>query len=107
MVPRGVEDPAVNTVLGFTVPFLAAVPAEEIGASGLVAAVVAGLATGRHAPRMLSPRHRLSDNENWRTVELVLEGGVFLVMGLELSAILDDAEGTSTRRWSSPRPRWC
>lgn len=88
-----VEDPAVNTVLGFTVPFLAAVPAEEIGASGLVAAVVAGLATGRHAPRMLSPRHRLSDNENWRTVELVLEGGVFLVMGLELSAILDEAEG--------------
>lgn len=88
-----VAEPAVNTVLGFTVPFLAAVPAEEIGASGLVAAVCAGLATGRHGPERLSPRHRLSDTENWRTVELVLEGGVFLVMGLELSAILEDAEG--------------
>ena len=42
-------------------------------ASGLVAAVTAGLAVGRHAPEMLSPRHRLSDRENWRTVELILE----------------------------------
>ena len=88
-----VKDPAVNTVVGFTVPFLAALPAEEIGASGLVAAVTAGLAVGRHGPEMLSPRHRLSDRENWRTVELILEGGIFLVMGLELSAIVEDAEG--------------
>ena len=88
-----VKDPAVNTVVGFTVPFLAALPAEEIGASGLVAAVTAGLVVGRHAPEMLSPRHRLSDRENWRTVELILEGGIFLVMGLELSAIVEDAEG--------------
>ena len=52
-----VKDPAVNTVVGFTVPFLAALPSEEIGASGLVAAVTAGLVVGRHAPEMLSPRH--------------------------------------------------
>ena len=58
-----------------------------------MAAVVAGLATGQHAPRMLSPRNRLSDRQNWRTVELILEGGVFLVMGLELSTIVDEAEG--------------
>jgi NhaP-type Na+/H+ or K+/H+ antiporter len=87
------SDPAVNTVVGFTVPFIASLPAEEIGASGLVAAVAAGLAVGQHAPELLSPRHRLSDRENWRTVELVLEGGIFLVMGLELSAIVDEARG--------------
>ena len=42
-----------------------------------------------------------SDRENWRTVELILEGGVFLVMGLELSAIVDEAEdelGTAVTR---------
>lgn len=42
-----VTDAAVNTVISFTVPFLAAVPSEMLGASGLVAAVVAGLVTGR------------------------------------------------------------
>lgn len=87
-----VTDAAVNTVISFTVPFLAAVPSEALGASGLVAAVVAGLVTGRGAIRSLSPQHRMSDVQNWRTIELILEGAVFLVMGLELSAILGDLQ---------------
>ena len=85
---KRVNDPTVNTVISFTVPFLAAVPAELLGASGLVAAVVAGLITGILAPRDLSPQNRLSDAQNWRTVELVLEGAVFLTMGLQITAIL-------------------
>ena len=90
IVRARVQEASVNTVLGFTVPFLASIPAEELGASGLVAAVVAGMATGRHAPQMLSARHRLSDAQNWRAIELILEGGVFLLMGLQLATILDD-----------------
>lgn len=85
-----IEESAVNTVLSFTVPFLASIPAELLGASGLVAAVVAGLITGRGAARLLSPQHRLSDTQNWRAIEVVLEGAVFLVMGLELSTIVGD-----------------
>ena len=87
------DDPAVNTLVSFTTPFLAAIPTSELGASGLVAAVVAGLVTGRHAPEVLSVRHRLSDSQNWRMVELVLEGGIFLVMGLQVSSIIDDVQG--------------
>ncbi|MDQ2677309.1 MAG: sodium:proton antiporter [Actinomycetota bacterium] len=85
-----VADSTVNTIISFTVPFLASIPAELLGASGLVAAVVAGLVTGHGAPRVLPPRHRQSDTQNWHTVELVLEGAIFLVMGLELSAIVGD-----------------
>ncbi len=87
-VRRRITDPTVNTVISFAVPFLAAVPAEVLGASGLVAAVVAGLLTGIRAPRELSPEHRLSDSQNWRTVELVLEGVVFLTMGLQIKSIV-------------------
>ncbi|MCX7521417.1 sodium:proton antiporter [Microbacterium sp. STN6] len=87
-----VTDSTVNTVLSFTVPFVASIPAELLGASGLVAAVVAGLVTGHGAARVLSPRHRLSDAQNWHTIELVLEGAVFLVMGLELSAVIQDVQ---------------
>ena len=85
-----VTDPTVSTVLSFTVPFLASIPSELLGTSGLVAAVVAGLVTGQGAPRRLAPQHRLSETQTWRTVELVLEGAVFLLMGLELSQIVDD-----------------
>ncbi|ANJ27299.1 cation:proton antiporter [Agromyces aureus] len=92
-VRERVTDPTVNTVISFTVPFLAAVPSEALGASGLVAAVVAGLVTGRGALQRLSPQHRASDTQAWRTVELVLEGAVFLLMGLEMSAIVADVQG--------------
>jgi CPA1 family monovalent cation:H+ antiporter len=85
-----ITETTVNTALSFTVPFLAAIPAEHLGGSGLVAAVVAGVVTGHHAPRDLSPRHRLSDRQNWRTVEFLLEGAIFLVMGLQLYGIVED-----------------
>ncbi|WP_158862693.1 cation:proton antiporter [Leifsonia sp. AG29] len=92
LVRSRVRDATVNTAISFTVPFLASLPAEALGASGLVAAVVAGLVTGRRAPRVLSPEHRLSDSQNWRTVELLLEGFIFLTMGLELFGIVQKVQ---------------
>ena len=68
-----VNDATVNTVISFTVPFLASLPAEALGGSGLVAAVVAGLITGMGSVKYLTPQHRISDEQNWRTVELLLE----------------------------------
>lgn len=86
----------VNTALSFAVPFAAAVPTEALGGSGLVAAVVAGLFTGIVGPRKLPPGHRLSDAQNWQTIELVLEGAVFLTMGLELASILGEVQRDHT-----------
>ena len=85
-------DPPASTVISYAAPFLAAIPAEQLGASGLVAAVVAGLVSGYGAPRLLSPRARLSDSQNWKTVELVLEGGIFLLMGLQLHGLISHAQ---------------
>ena len=87
-----VTNATVNTALSFAVPFAASIPAEALHASGLVAAVVAGLVTGIRAPRVLPPTHRLSDAQNWGTVAFVLEGAVFLVMGLELASIVADVQ---------------
>lgn len=79
---------AATTAVGFVVPFIAYIPTEELGGSGLVAAVVAGIVTGQGAARWFTPEQRRSDEHNWRTIELVLEGAVFLVMGLELRDIV-------------------
>ena len=90
MARRRVADPTVNTVLSFATPFVASLPAEALGASGLVAAVAAGLVTGTARSAISPPQHRLSDKENWRTVELVLEGTIFLLMGLQLAGVLEE-----------------
>ena len=85
------------------VPFVAYLPTEQLGGSGLVAAVVAGIVTGQGAARWFSPEQRLSDELNWRTVELMLEGAVFLVMGLQLKEIvranIEDHEGLWHGAW--------
>lgn len=85
-----ITEAPVNTILSFTVPFVASIPAELANASGLVAAVVAGLITGHGAPRFLTPANRASDTRTWRAISLALEGSVFLIMGLEMEAILHD-----------------
>jgi NhaP-type Na+/H+ or K+/H+ antiporter len=83
-----IRNSAANTAIGFVVPFIAYIPTEELGGSGLVAAVVAGIVTGQGAARWFTPEQRRSDEHNWHTIELVLEGAVFLIMGLELSDIV-------------------
>ncbi len=90
---RRVTDPTVSTVLSFTVPFVASVPAEVLNASGLVAAVAAGLVVGRRGPRVLPPQVRRNDENNWSSVSLVLEGAIFLLMGLQIAAIVSRAGG--------------
>ncbi|WP_438354526.1 cation:proton antiporter [Microbacterium sp. CJ88] len=87
-VRERVSHSAANTAISFVVPFAAYLPTEHFGGSGLVAAVVAGIVTGQGAVRRFTPEQRLSDELNWRTIELMLEGAVFLVMGLELKDIV-------------------
>lgn len=89
-VRRRIDDPTASAAISLSIPFLASIPAEALGASGLVAAVVAGLLTDIRAPRDLSPHIRLPDAQNWRTVELVLEGIIFLTMGLQIRTIMLD-----------------
>ncbi|MGM7699200.1 cation:proton antiporter [Microbacterium sp. A84] len=80
-----------NTAIGLTVPYLAYLPTEALGGSGLVAAVIAGVVCGQGALRWLTPEQRTSDKLNWRTIEFLLEGAIFLIMGLELYGIVEDS----------------
>ncbi|ODT23785.1 sodium:proton antiporter [Microbacterium sp. SCN 69-37] len=87
-VRRWIGEPVANTAVGFIVPFVAYLPTEHLGGSGLVAAVAAGITAGQGAARWSTPEQRVSDELNWHTLELLLEGAVFLIMGLELRDIV-------------------
>lgn len=83
-----ISNPTSNVTISLVVPFFAYIPAEQLGGSGLVAAVVAGLVTGHGAPKYLRARDRLTNEAVWRTVEMLLESAVFLLMGLELYGLV-------------------
>ncbi|MGB3885490.1 cation:proton antiporter [Gordonia sp. (in: high G+C Gram-positive bacteria)] len=99
-----ISNVAVATAVSFTAPYIAYVPAELMHASGLVAAVAAGLVSGRSSLRRLTAAHRQSDQQTWRTVEIMLEGGVFLLMGLELKALVTDVHESHETVWHAVWP---
>ena len=83
------EVPA-DTALSFVAPYLAYVPAEQVGASGVLAVVTAGLLLAHKAPILQSAPSRLSERINWSSITFVLENSVFLLIGLQIAGLLDD-----------------
>jgi len=55
--------------------------------------VTAGLVTGHDAPKRLRAQDRLNEQAVWRTLELLIESAVFLVMGLQLFGLVRDVRG--------------
>lgn len=88
-VRRKLDDPILDTAISFAVPFIAYIPAEELGASGVIAVVAAGLYSG-HSSARFSPQSRIAERFNWRTLQFVLENGVFLLMGAQLAGIVSE-----------------
>jgi Na+/H+ antiporter len=87
---RRLKDPVVGTAWSFVVPFVAYLPAESIHGSGVLAVVLAGIIIGHQAPRMQSGPSRLTSTLNWRTIQFLLENGVFLLIGLQLRRIVTE-----------------
>lgn len=86
-IRRRLHEPVLDTAISFAVPFIAYIPAEEFKASGVIAVVAAGLYSG-HSSAHFTPQSRISERLNWRTLQFVLENGVFLLMGAQLAGIV-------------------
>ena len=87
------KEPSTDTVFSFAMPFLASLPAEHLGGSGLVAAVVAGLVVSRRRAALISANNRRFSQQNWETMTLVLESAIFLTMGLQAFGIVEETSG--------------
>lgn len=92
-VRRRVQDVVLDTTLSLVGPYLAFVPAEEVHVSGVVAVVTAGLYLGHRSPVLLSAGARLQERALWSTVEFLLQGVVFTLIGLQLPGILAGLSG--------------
>ena len=90
-----IKDPSADTVFSFAMPFIASVPAEHLGGSGLVAAVVAGLVVSSRRAAVISAANRRFSQQNWQTMTLVLESGIFLTMGLQAFGIVEETAAFS------------
>jgi CPA1 family monovalent cation:H+ antiporter len=83
-----IADAPVEIMISLLTPFAAYLPAERLGVSGVLATVATGLCLGWWAPRIMDPDVRLRGRAVWEMVVFVLNGLVFLLIGLQLSTIL-------------------
>jgi len=92
---RRIDDAPTEAVLSLLLPYFAYLPAELLGLSAVVAAVTCGLYAALRAPRMFTPATRLQLNAVWELVIFVLNGALFVLVGLQLRGIVDALDGFS------------
>jgi CPA1 family monovalent cation:H+ antiporter len=89
------DDPPVEITLSLLSGYAAYIPADAVGASGVVAAVTTGIAIGWWAPGIASPSVRQEGFALWSLLTFLLNAILFVLIGLQLPAILDGLSGES------------
>jgi CPA1 family monovalent cation:H+ antiporter len=85
---RRLDDPPVEVAISLVIPFAAYLPADALKLSGVLAAVAAGLVIGRRLGTILTPSSRVLWLSTWKMVGFILNGFVFVLIGLQLPEIL-------------------
>jgi monovalent cation/hydrogen antiporter len=79
----------LQILVSLATPYFAYLLSEGMHASGVLATVACGLYLGSGASENLSSRARLDTRAVWNTIDFALNGLIFIVIGLQLPAILD------------------
>ncbi|HEY5086615.1 MAG TPA: Na+/H+ antiporter [Gemmatimonadaceae bacterium] len=85
--------PIVENTLSLLSPFLAYIPSDAIGASGVIAVVTLGLYLGRQDPKSMAPASRVQAEAMWTMLTFLLESLIFIMIGLELPYIMQGLHG--------------
>lgn len=89
------EEPSVQTTLSLLTPFAAYLAAEQVHASGVLAVVAAGIYCGIDDNKHLTLETRIKAWNVWELVLFVLNGLVFLMLGLQLPDVVTRLTGHS------------
>src|SRR4051812_14192287 len=82
------EDTQVSITLSLLTGYAAFVPANAIGASGVLAVVTAGIYVGTRAPQILTARTRLQSGQLWELLDFLVNATLFVLIGLQLRFIV-------------------
>ena len=92
-VRRRVEDPITEITISLLTAYAAYLPAEQIGASGVLAAVSAGVWLGWRASELTNHTTRLQLTAIWQLLVFLLNAVLFVLVGLQLPTVLDQLSG--------------
>lgn len=92
-IEKFIDDGPVELVVSVVVPYAAYLAGEEIRASGVLAVVACGLYMSRQSATFFSPSVRIQVVGAWNALTFVLNGIVFVLIGLQLPYVLAAIHG--------------
>ena len=88
-VEKVFDDSVLAATASILIAFLTYILAERLQVSGVLAVVTAGLVQGRYVPEIWTAKIRVEGTAVWQTVIFVLNALVFVLIGLQLPAIVN------------------
>jgi monovalent cation/hydrogen antiporter len=88
-VRRRLDNPPVEITIALFTSYFAYLPAEELGVSGVLAAVTVGIYMGRLTSKLTTPTTRIQGIAVWEILTFVLNSALFVLIGLQLPTVLD------------------
>src|SRR5436190_289844 len=94
-IRKRTEDAQVSITISLLTGYAAFIPANAIGASGVLAAVTAGIYMGIRGPSIIPPRTRLQGLFVWDILDFLINAVLFVLVGLQLRTVIDALGGYS------------
>jgi monovalent cation/hydrogen antiporter len=92
-VRRRLDDPPTEITISLLTPYAVYLPAEELGLSGVIAAVTVGVVLGWRASELTNHTTRLQAYAVWEILQFLLNAVLFVLIGLQMHAVLDQISG--------------
>jgi CPA1 family monovalent cation:H+ antiporter len=92
---KWVDDGPIEIVISILVPYAAYLIGDRAHASGVIAVIACGMYMSRQSPEYMSPQVRLQMAAVWDALTFVLNGIVFVVIGLQLPYVMGQIGGLS------------
>lgn len=88
-----INDGPVEIIVSIILPYASYLAGESVHASGVIAVVASGLFLGRKSVNFFSPETRLQAYSVWELITFLLNGMVFILIGLQLPFVLSGIRG--------------
>ena len=95
-IRRRLDDAPTEITISLLTAYAAFIPADELGLSGVLAAVTAGIYLGWRGPELVTPQTRLQSFAVWEILVFLLNATLFILIGLQLPVITEGLDAYTT-----------
>ncbi len=92
-VRKRLDDPPTEITISLLTPYAVYLPAEELGLSGVIAAVTVGVVLGWRASELTNHTTRLQAYAVWEILQFLLNAVLFVLIGLQMHTVVEQMSG--------------